>query len=186
MEKMNKIFLPIVIALGVLILAFLALTIGVAVVGNPSIKESKGKDVVVEETEDGGSNDTSYITDYALPDFSSANSNAELPAEEETEEVESALENPDAFIIVVSGDVALTEADLEGLTAQELTYARNEIYARHGRVFESSELNTYFQGKTWYVANEEFVDTDLSELEIANAEFIQQYQNDNELGYEVQ
>ena len=42
MEKMNKIFLPIVIALGVLILAFLALTIGVAVVGNPSIKESKG------------------------------------------------------------------------------------------------------------------------------------------------
>ena len=29
-------------------------------------------------------------------------------------------------------------------------YAKNEIYARRGRLFQSSELAEYFRNKSWY------------------------------------
>ena len=33
---------------------------------------------------------------------------------------------------------------------QEINYAKNEIYARHGRQFASKELQDYFNSKSWY------------------------------------
>ena len=86
------------------------------------------------------------------------------------------------YIIPESSDVELMEADLEGLTAQELTYARNEIYARHGYVFKSDELNDYFTGKAWYEPDESF-DGTLTGLEEVNATFISNYQDANGLTY---
>lgn len=44
----------------------------------------------------------------------------------------------------------LTEDDAGLLTLKGLCYARNEIYARHGRKFNSKELQQYFDGRTWY------------------------------------
>ena len=91
----------------------------------------------------------------------------------------------DDYIFSESSDVELTEADLAGLTAQELTYARNEIYARHGYVFKSEELNEYFMGKRWYVPDETF-DGTLTGLEEVNATFISNYQDENGLTYKPQ
>ena len=72
-----------------------------------------------------------------------------------------------------------------GLTAQELTYARNEIYARYGYVFDSKELNDYFATKSWYTVNSAATDDSLSDLEKKNAEFIRIYQENNQLKYDV-
>jgi len=45
---------------------------------------------------------------------------------------------------------------------------RNEIYARHGRVFKDKELQKYFETQAWYKANPDFKDEQLNETEIAN------------------
>ena len=76
----------------------------------------------------------------------------------------------------------LTEADLEGLTKEQLLHARNEIYARHGRLFQSDELQAYFNGKSWYhgtIAPSEF-DANASryfnDYEAKNSVFILEYE----------
>jgi len=45
----------------------------------------------------------------------------------------------------------LTEADLSGYSAADLRLMRNEIYARYGYMFQSSDLKQYFAGQPWYV-----------------------------------
>ncbi|MCC8028237.1 MAG: BspA family leucine-rich repeat surface protein, partial [Lachnospiraceae bacterium] len=77
----------------------------------------------------------------------------------------------DDYILPTSSAVYLTEADLEGLTQDELRYARNEIYARHGRKFDDAELQAYFDAKSWYsgtVESADFSDDMLNEYEKAN------------------
>jgi len=44
----------------------------------------------------------------------------------------------------------LEYSDLEHLTHEELCFARNEIYARHGRQFKVREIAEYFATKSWY------------------------------------
>lgn len=55
-----------------------------------------------------------------------------------------------SYIFPQSSTVLLTDADLAGKTAWELYVARNEIYARHGYIFENADLKAYFGGKSWY------------------------------------
>lgn len=86
------------------------------------------------------------------------------------------------FILPHSSTNYLDEDDLRYLSAADLTYARNEIFARHGYVFKSNELNEYFQSKAWYEADYNF-DGSLSDVEAYNAEFIKSYQNDYDLMY---
>ncbi len=44
-------------------------------------------------------------------------------------------------------------AELEQLSTDELWYARNEFFARHGRGFRNPELQSYFNSKPWYTRN---------------------------------
>lgn len=88
------------------------------------------------------------------------------------------------FIFPRSDTVLLTEADLEGLTPEELDIARNEIYARHGRIFEREDLAEYFTSKPWYqgtVAASDFTEALLNEIEIANGNLILEYEK--KMGY---
>ncbi len=86
------------------------------------------------------------------------------------------------YIIPHSSEAKVTKSDLKGLTAKELTYARNEIYARHGYVFSSKELNKYFRSTDWYVPIKSY-DGTLSSIEQRNVTFISNYQNKNGLTY---
>ncbi len=58
--------------------------------------------------------------------------------------------NPDSYIFYDSDSRYLTDQEIYNLTQQELCYARNEIYARRGRTFLSTELQNYFNQKNWY------------------------------------
>ena len=89
----------------------------------------------------------------------------------------------DAYILPDSATAYLTEQDLSGMSAKKLTYARNEIYARHGYVFQSPELNSYFEKKAWYKADSSFDGTTLTDVEKENVEFIKQYQENTGLEY---
>jgi len=44
----------------------------------------------------------------------------------------------------------LTLEELERKSARELELMRNEIYARHGRIFSRQDLQRHFEGMPWY------------------------------------
>lgn len=76
------------------------------------------------------------------------------------------------YIIADSATRLLTTSDIQGLTARELNYAKNEIYARHGRKFDSQELRNYFESKSWYVEKYDgsVFDTNYSDQLLSNIE----------------
>ena len=79
--------------------------------------------------------------------------------------------DPETCIFADSSSRYLQDADLQPLTVQELCYARNEIYARHGVIFVSEELQDYFDQKYWYwgsVPSEAFSSDSLNSFEQAN------------------
>lgn len=68
-----------------------------------------------------------------------------------------------------------TYDDLDGLSKEQLRLARNEVYARHGRKFETEDLNQYFSSQPWYsgyLSADEFNESVLNEFEKANLEII--------------
>lgn len=62
----------------------------------------------------------------------------------------------------------VTDDMLGALFAEDLRVLRNEIYARHGRVFKDIKLQKYFETQSWYKANPEFKDEQLNEIEVGN------------------
>lgn len=95
----------------------------------------------------------------------------------------SARYDGDEFIFPNSGEILLQEADLWNISTQNLRIARNEIYARHGRLFKDAELQRYFDGCSWYqgrIEPDAFSDTLLNEYEIQNIRLIQREQGGRE------
>lgn len=73
----------------------------------------------------------------------------------------------------------LSTTDLQGYSDWELTIARNEIYARHGRRFRNADLQRYFDAQPWYrpvYGPDEFSDAQLDVFERYNAHLILDYQ----------
>lgn len=98
---------------------------------------------------------------------------------EETEEVQDEDITTGDYIIEGSDSRYISTSELEGLSAEELSYARNEIYARHGRKFKDEGLQNYFNSKDWYVgtiAPDDFSEGMLNDYEIKNAETILSYE----------
>lgn len=62
----------------------------------------------------------------------------------------------------------LSDETLGELFAEDLRVLRNEIYARHGRVFRDKNLQQYFETQAWYTPDPEFKDEMLSEVESEN------------------
>ena len=54
------------------------------------------------------------------------------------------------FIFPDSNSRYLSYDEVYAKNQQELSYARNEIFARHGRKFKSADLQSYFGSKSWY------------------------------------
>ncbi|MBQ9421522.1 MAG: YARHG domain-containing protein, partial [Lachnospiraceae bacterium] len=92
-----------------------------------------------------------------------------------------ALDTTDGFIFPDSSERLLTLNDLRGKNEWECRIARNEIYARHGRLFRSAELQQYFNSCDWYhgsIAANAFNDeTMLSKIERDNIKTIEQYED---------
>lgn len=81
----------------------------------------------------------------------------------------------DDYILPESSEYYLTDQDIEGMDAQELNYARNEIFARYGREFNSEELMDYFESQDWYTpvySPEEFDSNILNQYEKENVKFL--------------
>lgn len=87
------------------------------------------------------------------------------------------------YILPDSDSRFLREGELSELTKEELRLARNEIYARRGRVFQTEDLNQYFSSQPWYygyLSSEEFDDSVLNEYEKANLDLIKKVEDVSE------
>ena len=88
------------------------------------------------------------------------------------------------FILPDSSTRVLDKSELAGFSAEQCRLARNEIYAKHGRMFDDAGLQNYFNSHSWYhgtISADRFSDTMLSDIEIQNRNLIITYEK--EMGY---
>ena len=71
----------------------------------------------------------------------------------------------------------ITDQMLHGLSLHELRLLRNEVYARHGRMFRAEWLQQYFYQQPWYTPDENFKDESLSGNDKLNVETIVKFEN---------
>lgn len=79
------------------------------------------------------------------------------------------------YEIPVSSILPLEEHHVVNMTNNQLWIARNEIYARHGKIFQNEYLASYFGACSWYEPKEgktEVGERELNEVEIANLKLI--------------
>lgn len=89
----------------------------------------------------------------------------------------------DYYVLPESNVRRIEESELYGLSEWECCIARNEIYARHGRIFRDEEIAAYFASMPWYspqVEPDVFDATAsgrLPEIEMYNVDVIVQYED---------
>ena len=145
--------------IGALILLAL---VAILIIGNGGKEEERDdKQPVVEQQED----ETEEVPEEENPE-------EEMPNEEVLEEDVSNSE----YILPDSNTRKLTEADLQGLTKEQLRLARNEIFARYGVIFGVADLDAYFGEKSWYepkISLDEFNENNgMNSIEYANLNLI--------------
>ena len=77
----------------------------------------------------------------------------------------------DEYIFPDSDKRELENQEIQKLSKKKKRFARNEIYARHGYIFDDFELSEYFEKKSWYVPQVEAKNFDqnaLNDVEKAN------------------
>ncbi len=115
-------------------------------------------------------------TDIPYITFASVDPNSGTGAENENDPT---YKNTD-YILPDSSTTYISREQLldMGLSSEQLCFARNEIFAKHGRKFTTPEIQQYFDSKSWYIPKytpEEFeaIQYDvLNEYEWANIELI--------------
>src|SRR5215210_2964947 len=70
----------------------------------------------------------------------------------------------------------VTNGLLEGMFLEDARKLRNEIYARHGKVFKDRWLQGYFKSFDWYKPNPRYSDVELTAVERQNAASIAAYE----------
>jgi len=70
----------------------------------------------------------------------------------------------------------LSVSDLQGLSKADLKIMRNEIFARHGYIFQTQAMKSYFQQQSWYVPKYSNVTSMLTSVEMKNVELIKRYE----------
>lgn len=98
------------------------------------------------------------------------------PAPDPTLEDEALITTED--YLISNSDIAyISMSSLQELTEEELILARNEIYARHGRRFDTAWIQEYFNGQSWYegtIAPANFDPNVFNKYEVENLSRIQQ------------
>ena len=93
------------------------------------------------------------------------------------------IQRQERHVAIAPGDMELFEnklssdAMLRGLSLHELRLLRNEIYARHGRIFKTLWIQQYFGGQPWYDPREDFKDEEITGSDKTNIETIVAYEN---------
>jgi len=70
----------------------------------------------------------------------------------------------------------LTASELRSMSKYELRIMRNEIFARHGYIFKTAEMRSYFNSQSWYTPLYDDVSSKLSHIEKENINLIKSFE----------
>jgi hypothetical protein len=100
---------------------------------------------------------------------SSAVDNSPKPAETPAKD--------NSYIFPESQNKKLDEGSVIGVKAELLPFARNEIFARRGYVFDNKVYRDYFANKAWYKPDPNFSTKEFSDIENYNISLIKYFEN---------
>lgn len=165
MKKNEK---QIIISLGVAIAVVAIALIAMMITSGSSDngQSSSLKDAVQQESNGNGSDDVSESVSEEDAGESGDNMTTEQPTtqetttEEVTEEATTAAKNntasnvmdaDDGYIFPDADTSYVSKSSVKKLSDEELQYAVNEVYARHGLKFTKKKNKERFEKKEWYV-----------------------------------
>lgn len=112
------------------------------------------------------------------PTVSSSPVKTETTVQTQTIRARSTMENPPTTTFPgeypVVSERLISAAEIAGCSKEELKIMRNEIFARHGYIFKTKDMKTYFGKQKWYKGKYYDVNNLLSDIEIYNIKVIQQ------------
>ena len=92
--------------------------------------------------------------------------------------------SPSDYVLDASNKRKLTDSDTDQLTLRGINYAKNELYARHGRKFQSKELRNFFDSRDWYngtlkaeSATDKIIEKDFNSYEKYNLDLLVSLEN---------
>ncbi len=72
----------------------------------------------------------------------------------------------------------INEGLLSEATREDIMWTRNEIYARHGYIFQDKEIQSIFEATDWYIPNPYYSDDLLNEIEHVNIDILVSYERE--------
>ena len=74
---------------------------------------------------------------------------------------------------LILNDKLLSFSDIATLSQEELRLLRNTVYARHGKPFQTQEMQRHFTSRPWYTIHTNYDNTELTANDQANIKIIQ-------------
>lgn len=132
------------------------------------------------------------LTEVQWTSFQSSNGetakNTDTSAQSTAQTLDASLVGETSGTIFFYEDDYLTEQDVKYMPKDLLRIARNEIYAKHGYIFETEDLKEFFSYKEWYQGTIEASDWDdsvLNDYEKKNLELISKFEKEESTPLEV-
>lgn len=184
-------------AAGLFFMTLLAVTAGLTGCDLSKYQKEETVKVIVKETITPAPETTTaqQTTEVVTTERATAVKNTATTTQRETFETEETLETLrpigptqqiSEYMFPDSNTTYLTMDRLRGMTAEQAEIARNEIFARHGRLFNDAGLQAYFNQCSWYngtIAPENFDSGVFNQYELANIQLISEYEDYLENGY---
>lgn len=186
--KENK--LPVVLLTVIIVVLLVgSIVIGIFVGGGKKVETAVSKKDIKAAREAAELSDEGEVQTIAIDKdiivnaggTGSADEKSEMQDSQTTEDSQT-VQNTEDYIFPNSSSVLLTDAEVSGISKDQLRIGRNEILARHGRRFNDQALQQYFDSKSWYsgtISPDEFdanLDSRLNDVERANIEIIKKYE----------
>ena len=143
--------------------------------GNPNIDKNKLSEIIDAAVNSNNSGDDDYYDyygdfgDYDFDDYDYDDYGYDD------------YDSGDGDYLYPSDTQYITYGDLDGLDRDTVALMRNELYARHGYIFNKDEYKNYFGSKSWYVpmySDQNTVVSMFSDIERANLNTLMSYEED--------
>lgn len=172
-KKNDNVFIVLTISLVAVIFAF-AIAIGYVYHQKNSVKRYiPSVEYNVDNTKRYDYNSTEDNNVNYIPEVKAVEKPSE-PITEKPSEIPS--ERPIDGYLFPSDREYISGSYLYGISKEEVALIRNEIYARHGYIFNTEPYKSYFESKDWYVPNVSFTEDLFNSIEKANKDFIVSYE----------
>lgn len=126
-------------------------------------------------------NTTNSLEEESLTNNTSDDSEGISLDNTEKDDESSELENDTSEYVISDSDTRrLKVREVKRLNKETRRLAKNEIYARHGRRFQDTALQKYFDSKSWYLGTiepEDFDEHVFSKIEKENVRLLAKYEN---------